>query len=176
MKPFDDSAYRNKPGYIYLIQALGTRRFKIGLTTRTPEERLNELNSSQTPYPLDLIEAIEVEDVTEVESYLHDKFAFYRRHGEWFEFNNRELKTVLKEYDRLENGDRGWFRLPSLPSVPALRPPSLESFTWLVESDANIKGLALAGVGVLWLMVSFVGCESSSQRSQPRTQETQTWK
>ena len=52
---FDDSAYRNKPGYIYLIHAQGTDRYKIGLTTRSVEVRLAELNSSQSPYPLELL-------------------------------------------------------------------------------------------------------------------------
>lgn len=165
MKNFDDSTYRNKPGYIYLIHAKGTRRFKMGLTTRSVEARFNELNSSQSPYPLELLEAIKVENVTEAENYLHQKFAFYRRHGEWFEFNNHELRTVLKEYDRLENGDRSWFRLPSLPALRLPQMPSLDSLAWLIHADTNIKGLAIAGVGALWLMVSFVGCEP--QRTQP---------
>jgi hypothetical protein len=164
MKVFDDSAYRNKPGYIYLIHAKGTRRFKIGLTTRAVEARFNELNSSQSPYPLELLESIEVANVTEAESYLHSKFAFYRKHNEWFEFDHYALRNVMKEYEYLETGTRGWFRLPSLP---ALRLPSLESFTWLVEADVNTKGLVLAGIGALWLMVNFVGCEPS-QRSQQR--------
>ncbi|NER25978.1 MAG: GIY-YIG nuclease family protein, partial [Symploca sp. SIO1C2] len=46
---FDDSAYRNKPGFIYLIHAQETDRYKIGLTTRSVEARFAELNSSQSP-------------------------------------------------------------------------------------------------------------------------------
>ncbi len=154
MKTFDDSAYRNKPGYIYLINAKGTRRYKIGLTTRDVEQRFNELNSSQSPYPLELVTYIETDNVTETEGYLHQRYAFQRRHGEWFEFTNRELKGVLREFDRLENGDRGWFRLPtiSLPSLPAI------NFSQMPELNAEIMGLAIAGIGTAWLMILFSGC------------------
>ncbi|WP_265278066.1 GIY-YIG nuclease family protein [Nostoc sp. KVJ3] len=58
-----------KPGYIYLIHSVGTYRYKIGLTVapRTPEERLKELNSRQSPYPLKLIHYVFVTDVYKVE-------------------------------------------------------------------------------------------------------------
>ncbi len=79
MRSFDDSAYRNKPGHIYIIHAKGTKRYKVGLTTRTPEQRLAELNSSQSPYPLELIKVIATNNVTETESYLHNRFALHRR-------------------------------------------------------------------------------------------------
>ncbi len=159
MKTFDDSAYRNKPGYIYLINAKGTRRYKIGLTTRDVEQRFDELNGSQSPYPLELVTYIETDNVTETEGYLHQRYAFQRRHGEWFEFTNRELKGVLREFDRLENGDRRWFRLPtirlpsiSLPSLPTVGLPQMP------ELSAEIIGLVIAGIGTAWLLVMFSGC------------------
>jgi hypothetical protein len=164
---FDDSAYRNKPGFIYLIHAKGTRRYKIGLTTRNVEQRFNELNSSQSPYPLELIEFIETHNVTETEEYLHQKYDFQRRHGEWFEFNNRQLREVLREYDRLENGDRGWFRFPSLPCVNL---PSLPSFGSLsgLRMDRNTLALVVAGIGSFWLMIAFHSCQSQpSPQQQP---------
>jgi hypothetical protein len=155
MRTFDDRSDSNKPGYIYLIHAKGTRprRYKIGLTTRDVWQRFNELNSSQSPYPLELLASIATDNVTETEGYLHDKYSFQRRHGEWFEFNNRELKGVLREFDRLENGDRGWFRLPSisLPSLPTVGLPKMP------ELNADIVGLLIAGIGTAWLMVLFSG-------------------
>jgi hypothetical protein len=163
---FDDSAYRNKPGYIYLIHAKGTRRFKIGLTTRSVEARFAELNSSQSPYPLELIEAIETDNVTTTEGYLHDKFRFQRKHGEWFEFDNRQLKEVLKEFDRLQNGNRVWFRfpsitLPTLPTLPSINFPALHQ----IEMDANVKGLIIAGIGVVWLLIGY-SCQQASKAPQ----------
>ncbi len=169
---FDDSAYRNKPGFIYLIHAKGTRRFKIGLTTRSVEARFAELNGSQSPYPLELIEAIETDNVTTTEGYLHDKFRLQRRHGEWFEFDNRQLKEVLKEFDRLQNGNRGWFRfppitLPSLPSFPSISLPALHQ----IEMDTNFKGLLIAGIGVVWLLIGY-SCHQAPQATQaPQVKE-----
>lgn len=152
---FDDSAYRNKPGWIYLIHARGTRRFKIGLTTRSVEQRFAELNSSQSPYPLELIEVIATDNVTQTEEYLHGKFALHRRHGEWFEFNNRQLRGVIQEFDRIQNGDRFRFRFPSLPSIPL---PSLGALPRLPAVRRDRAGLALAAVGSAWLMIGFNGC------------------
>lgn len=155
---FDDSAYRNKPGFIYLIHAKGTNRYKIGLTTRSVEQRFAELNGSQSPYPLELLEFIETDNVTETEGHLHGKFALQRRHGEWFEFNNRQLREVLREFDRLENGDRVWFRFPSLPTIRLPQMP---------EVSANIKGLVIAGIGAAWLVIGFSSCFPRQLPPQP---------
>lgn len=72
------------PGYVYLIQAGETDLYKIGLTTRQPEERLRELNGKQSPYPLTLAHYIYVGDVNEVERYLHEECREYHHHNEWF--------------------------------------------------------------------------------------------
>lgn len=165
---FDDSHYRDKSGYVYLIRAIGTRRFKIGLTTRDVEQRFNELNGSQSPYPLELITFIETDNVTETEGYLHQRYALQRRHREWFEFSNRQLREVLREYDRLENGYRSWFPLPSLPSINLPSLPSIGFPQW----NPNTIALLVAGVGAVWLMVGFSSC-SPQQSQQPTTLEQQ---
>lgn len=172
MRTFDDTAYRNKPGYIYLIHAEGTSRYKIGLTTRSVEQRLAELNSSQSPYPLRLIDVIETEDVTETEGYLHQKFSHYRKHGEWFEFNQRQLKEVMKEYDRLHYGDKGWFKFPTLATITL---PSLPSLRMMgsMQVDANVKGLLIAGIGAAWLLMIFAGCLPQSPNPSQRQTTTQ---
>ena len=143
---FDDSKYRNKPGFIYLIHAVGTDRYKIGLTTRHPEARLSELNSSQSPFPLELVDWFETDNVTADEGYLHDKFDSYRVHGEWFKFDKRILPIVRREYQ-----DDVVFSLPQLPpiSLPAL--PDLS----LVSRDK--VALAMASIGALWLIVAMSG-------------------
>ncbi|MBW4480053.1 MAG: GIY-YIG nuclease family protein [Tolypothrix brevis GSE-NOS-MK-07-07A] len=87
-----------KSGYIYLIRAVDTSRYKIGLTTRTPGERLAELNSSQSPYPLELIDYISVNDVHAAEKYYHQKYQSDRKHGEWFEFDSRKLRSIASEF------------------------------------------------------------------------------
>jgi hypothetical protein len=168
MKSFDDSASSDKPGYVYLIHARGTRRFKIGLTTRSIEQRFAELNGSQSPYPLELLEVIETDNVSATEGYLHSKFSHQRRHGEWFEFSNKQLREVLREFDRLENGDCTWFRFPSLPHIGLPPLPSLRSLQ-MPDLSTEGKGLLIAGIGAMWLMIGLVGCPHQEPNHQPPT-------
>lgn len=149
---FDDSAYRNKPGYVYLIHAQGTNRYKIGLTTRSVQARLSELNSSQSPYPLELLEVIETDNVTETEGYLHERFANYRVHGEWFEFDSKALKKVLREYQ----SDVG-FSLLRLPRV------SLPALSELPAISKDKVALAMASIGALWLIYGVLSLTKSPQ-------------
>lgn len=151
---FDDSTYRNKPGFIYLIHAQGTDRYKIGLTTRHPEARLSELNSSQSPYPLELIDWFETDNVTDDEGYLHEKFASYRVHGEWFQLDRKILLKVRREYQ----GDVG-FSLPKLPRI------SLPALSKLPTVNRNHIALAMASIGALWLMVGMSGWLTETEPS-----------
>ena len=143
---FDDSKYRNKPGFIYLIHAQGTDRYKIGLTTRHPEARLSELNSSQSPYPLELIDWFETDNVTGDEGYLHEKFASYRVHGEWFKLDRKILLKVRREYQ-----DDVGFSFPQLPMI------SLPALSKLPTINRNHIALAMASIGALWLIVVMSG-------------------
>ena len=143
---FDDSHYRNKPGYIYLIHAQETDRYKIGLTTRSVEARFAELNSSQSPYPLELIDWFETPNVTEDEAYFHEKYSAHRVHGEWFVFDKKTLKEVRREYQ-----DDVGFSLPQLPRI------SLPTLSRLPTINRNNIALAMAGVGALWLIVAMSG-------------------
>lgn len=91
-----------KSGYIYLIHARGTNRYKIGLTTRTVEERLAELNSSQSAFPLRLVASAQFSNVHETEKALHLKYRLCRVHGEWFEFSKQELRAVIEDIQGVE--------------------------------------------------------------------------
>lgn len=90
-------------GHIYLIHAKGTSRYKIGLTTRTVEKRLAELNSSQSAYPLQLIASAKFPNVQEMEKNLHQKYRHSRVHGEWFEFSSREARAVADDIRGVES-------------------------------------------------------------------------
>ncbi|NES25921.1 MAG: GIY-YIG nuclease family protein [Symploca sp. SIO3E6] len=144
---FDDSHYRNKPGYIYLIHAVGSDRYKIGLTTRSVEARLAELNSSQSPYPLELIDWFETPNVTEDEAYFHEKYSAHRVHGEWFSFDKKTLKEVRREYQ----DDVGF----TFPQLPRMTLPALPELSWFSRDKV---ALAMASIGALWLIVVLSGC------------------
>ncbi|BAZ18791.1 hypothetical protein NIES4071_106760 (plasmid) [Calothrix sp. NIES-4071] len=104
-----------RPGTIYFIHAQGTNRYKIGLTTRPYTARLKQLNSTQSAYPLVTVKTILVRDVRAAEKQLHHQFAHYRRHGEWFEFNNHQVKQVCSAMSKIAGTSKSYvFKLKHL--------------------------------------------------------------
>jgi len=91
------------PGYVYLVHAVDTNLYKIGLTTRTPEKRLKELNGSQSPYKLELAHYIFVDDVHKIETNLHLHFNSYHHHNEWFKFSDRMISNVIEKMNNHAN-------------------------------------------------------------------------
>lgn len=79
-------------GYIYLVRAVGTNRYKIG-RTKNPERRLERLKQ-QSPFSLKLVEIFHTEDCVTEEKRLHRIAAKYRSHGEWFDLPDWWLENV----------------------------------------------------------------------------------
>ena len=74
-----------REGWVYLIHAVGTRRYKIGRSVN-PLARLETLKG-QSPYPLQVIWTRWTFDAVEDERRAHQALAEYRVYGEWFEFD-----------------------------------------------------------------------------------------
>src|SRR5687768_10537055 len=74
-------------GFIYLIHAVDTKRYKIGFTDTTIAKRMRGLQTS-CPFDLELVSQRSGELM--LEQRLHSKLAKYRKRGEWFEFENHE--------------------------------------------------------------------------------------
>ena len=68
-------------GFIYLVEAVGADRIKIGWTAASPRRRLAELQVC-SPFPLDLIGAMRGSRLDE--RRLHRTFEADRIIGEWF--------------------------------------------------------------------------------------------
>src|SRR5690554_3396808 len=94
-------------GYVYIIRAEGTNRYKIGITDGKPSDRLKQL-STASPFPLALYEQFDFGPYSmQVEKYLHHIFSDYRKHGEWFSLDlgpATDLLTLvqglLQEYEK----------------------------------------------------------------------------
>lgn len=87
-----------REGYVYLVHAEGTDRYKIGRSVN-PITRIQELQK-QSPYPLRLIRTSWSLDAIADEAWLHEHFKDCRIFGEWFEFKqasdgsrNKKLKN-----------------------------------------------------------------------------------
>lgn len=72
-------------GYVYLIEAQGINRYKIGRSVN-PIAR-HSLLKKQSPFPLNIVDCFWTPDCVADEKYLHERMADYRVHGEWFEFD-----------------------------------------------------------------------------------------
>ncbi len=97
----------HEPGFIYLIEAQGSNNlYKIGLT-RNPDRRLQQLNSSQSPFHLNFIKVIQVQDMASSETTLHKQFSAYATDkNEWFQFTQGVLQQVAAEMDYLSHKPR----------------------------------------------------------------------
>jgi|GEM_PF-2575202 len=93
-------------GYVYLLNAEGTNRYKIGITDDL-ERRVNQLNKGQAPFPVAITLAQQVADKRKVESTLHAVLSEYRTHGEWFEFDGPQLEAVCDFYKHMDLSEVG---------------------------------------------------------------------
>jgi hypothetical protein len=84
-----------KPGHVYLIEAIGTPRIKIG-HGGSAHQRLKQL-STGTPYPLRLLHTITASDSAALEDALHVRYEVYKRHNEWYELPADVLAALLQE-------------------------------------------------------------------------------
>jgi hypothetical protein len=78
------------PGFIYLIHAAGSGRYKIGLASNVPK-RMRQL-SKQSAFPLTLIAFHPSDDMFRDESSWHERFKNQRVHGEWFELSTPQVE------------------------------------------------------------------------------------
>lgn len=75
---------RGRCGYVYLLKAEGTPRYKIG-RSNNPLKRGQKI-TVQSPYPLTVVDRFWSPDCVTDEIFFHRKFSEYRVHGEYFEF------------------------------------------------------------------------------------------
>ena len=83
-----------EPGFLYLMTNPAMPGLvKIGMTTRSPEERAQELASTGVPMPFHVAAAWPVDDVRAAERGAHEALARYRVNDqrEWFRVSVPEV-------------------------------------------------------------------------------------
>lgn len=85
-----------KQAHLYILNAIGSDHYKIGVTTKTPEHRISQM---QTGNPLH-IESVGSAIFPESEAYrleaaCHAAFREYRLNGEWFDLNPVTATSLL---------------------------------------------------------------------------------
>ena len=115
-----------EPGWLYLITNPAMPGFvKVGMTTRTPEERAAELHDTGSPAPYTVASAWPVDDVQAAERDAHAALARYR---------------VIDA--------REWFRLSVPAAIEALSPsrgPSRPRRVWLLIRGI-VEAIGWAGI------------------------------
>jgi hypothetical protein len=88
-------------GYVYLVHAIGTNRYKIGRTNDLIA-RLRQLQG-QSAYPLKILRAFKTINPAWDEAYWQKKYQKKRVYGEWFEFSPDDIWSLegifLSEYE-----------------------------------------------------------------------------
>lgn len=87
-------------GYVYLVWAKGTDMYKIG-STGYPSKRLSQLQTG-SPTELELVAEREFEDQDRQEKLMHDRWAKFRSHGEWFKFHPLKIPQVLSGFNLMD--------------------------------------------------------------------------
>lgn len=82
-------------GYVYLIEAVGSGRLKIG-HGRSATVRFAALRTA-SPFPLRLLRAIPTADSAALERRLHARYAAFQVHGEWYALPRDLLAALLRE-------------------------------------------------------------------------------
>ncbi|HEY9750697.1 MAG TPA: GIY-YIG nuclease family protein [Allocoleopsis sp.] len=88
----DRNESKPKPGYVYVIHAVGTDRYKIGKSVN-PNARLTSL-SKQAPYRLKLFLSFHVQDMSGAEKQLHRYFVDKQVNSEWFQLDDRDIEYL----------------------------------------------------------------------------------
>lgn len=76
---------QGRSGYVYLLKAVGTPRYKIGRSNQ-PLARSQKI-TAQSPYPLTVLDCFWTPDCVADENFFHRKLSYCRVHGEYFEFD-----------------------------------------------------------------------------------------
>lgn len=78
------------PGYVYLMHAVGTDMYKVGLSIN-PEKRAEKLDC-ESPHRVVLVHKILVDQMKRIEDYFHSLFRDNHVKGEWFRLDEFEVK------------------------------------------------------------------------------------
>jgi len=104
LKKLNDMGYvprdaYEQSGYVYLLHAVGSRRYKIGLS-KDVAKRVEHLNK-QSPFKILLVHAIATSDMDRLECYFHKRFADSRVNGEWFELTESAIAEFMNHEEAI---------------------------------------------------------------------------
>lgn len=92
-------------GHIYMVRAIGTNLYKIGITSNSVSGRIKGIQTS-SPHKLELVCSVFAKNHEQREAELHTLLADKRTSGEWFCLSAPEAMWIMGEIDRC--GEYEW--------------------------------------------------------------------
>ena len=89
-------------GFVYLIEAVGVQRYKIGYSKEV-YKRASNIQTS-TPFEISVLYRYFSVDAPQLEKLLHEYYDAYRIRGEWFELPLSEVSKFLNIASELDQG------------------------------------------------------------------------
>jgi hypothetical protein len=83
-------------GNLYLLNAWGTNKYKIGVTKNNVEKRIKQLQTG-CPDEIILINQYKSDVYRKIESWLHRKFKSKKVEGEWFILDDSDVINFITE-------------------------------------------------------------------------------
>lgn len=88
-------------GYVYLLQISGTNLYKIGMTYKTPDQRIAQF-APKMPYTAELVYTKQSANPIALEASLHQFYAELRENGEWFRLSAADYASLIEYLDTLK--------------------------------------------------------------------------
>ena len=92
-------------GYIYLIQSIASKEYKIGKATSV-SARVKSISNTH-PQGVELLHSVRSDDYSQLEAFLHRTFAKSRLNGEWFSLNEKDIDFIKSINSELITVQRG---------------------------------------------------------------------
>ena len=88
-------------GYVYLLNIKGTDLYKIGMTYKTPDQRIAQF-APKMPYTAELVYTKQSANPMALEASLHQFYDDLRENGEWFRLSAADYASLIEYLDNLK--------------------------------------------------------------------------
>lgn len=112
-------------GWVYVLSCTGSFLLKVGKSSKHPDHRIIELQSTGVPGKLELVWCVFTDQFDQIERDAHRALGSARKHNEWFEVEAHEARdAVVHAMDaRRVRGEMFGGPLATV-GAPAVVPPS----------------------------------------------------
>ena len=104
-------------GYVYVMSneaMLGI--YKIGCTSRNPDERANDLNTTGVPKPFVVEYCINIDNYVNIEKLVHNELSAYNFGKEFFKCDLEKCILTIKHVADRNSRYSEWYRNPQIKS------------------------------------------------------------